>query len=177
MDARHRTELTAWMKKLHEGDRAAARPVFDLLWPTLRAFARRTLGDADADDAAQQALSKIFAEVSRYDVTREALPWAFAITAWECRTTLRKHGRRREDGLVDDTHAAHTSSPELHVVAHEVEAELTRVLQTLSSIDRDTLMDVVTRTAPRDARAADATIRKRKQRALERLRTAWRSLT
>ena len=42
--------------------------------------------EADAADAAQEAMQKVFTRAHQYDPTRHALPWALAIAAWECRT-------------------------------------------------------------------------------------------
>jgi len=52
--------------------------------------------EADAHDAAQLAMEKVLARASDYDTSRPAMPWALAIAAWECRTIMRKRGRRRE---------------------------------------------------------------------------------
>jgi RNA polymerase sigma-70 factor (ECF subfamily) len=72
-------ELDRRMALLADGDRSEIEPIFRALWPVIQACCRRALGDeADADDAAQQAMAKIFKEASRYDRTRPALPWAAA---------------------------------------------------------------------------------------------------
>ena len=75
--------LDAAMLRLADGDRSASSSVFSALWPELVTFAERALGKGpDADDAAQQALEKIFAQAADYDPGRSALAWALAITAW-----------------------------------------------------------------------------------------------
>src|ERR1017187_5865902 len=61
-------ELDRQMALLADGDRSAIEPLFRALWPVIQGCCKRALGDgADADDAAQQAMEKIFNEASRYD--------------------------------------------------------------------------------------------------------------
>jgi RNA polymerase sigma-70 factor (ECF subfamily) len=93
-----RAELRRLMERLADGDRGAFRPAFDLLWPRLRAFGLR-YARADGEDAAQQALLRVFSRASEYDRERDALAWALGIAAWECRTFRRKRQRRREDAV------------------------------------------------------------------------------
>src|SRR5690348_17316476 len=94
-----RTEVQALVKRLAEGDRTAIEPSFNALWPVLRRFSARALGnEADAEDAAQQAVTKLFAQVADYDSQRDAVGWALTIAAYECRTVRRQRARRREVG-------------------------------------------------------------------------------
>ena len=99
------TDLNALMVRLGDGDRSVFASVFRLLWsPTLRLCMSMLKNEADAKDAAQQGMEKILARASDYDPKRPALPWALAISAWECRTILRKRNRRREtpEDLADE---------------------------------------------------------------------------
>src|SRR5207245_9364399 len=79
-----RAELRRLMVRLADGDRAAFRPAFALLWPRLRAFAARCVAAADAEDVAQAALLRVFSRASEYDAERDALAWALGIAAWAC---------------------------------------------------------------------------------------------
>lgn len=164
------------MIRLSDGDRSACSSVFSLLWPELVAFAERTLGKgADADDAAQLALEKIFAQASDYDAQRSALAWALAITAWECRTVLRRRSRRREQPL--DTAAEDAVSPASDPESAHVESTMLSALrgclEDLAPRDRATLEEAFYREAEGPQAPA---FRKRKERALQRLRTAWRKI-
>src|SRR5262245_34785982 len=95
-----RQDVQDWMARLAAGDLTAFAPLFSELWPILRGFCRRGLRhDADGDDAAQQALTNLFARADEYDASRDALSWALGIAAWECRTIARRRQRRREDAL------------------------------------------------------------------------------
>jgi RNA polymerase sigma-70 factor (ECF subfamily) len=162
------------MVRLASGDRSAFEPAFELLWPVLRSFARRMLGDdAAADDAAQSALMKVFTRCSELDVERDALAWTLGITAYECRTLRRQGARRREvgDGALR-SHATGERGPEAIVSARELEQAAAEVLGSLQPIDVDTLHAMMTGERPA---VPPATFRKRLERALGRLRAAWRS--
>ena len=162
------------MVRLASGDRSAFEPAYELLWPALRRFARRMLGDdAAADDAAQSALLKVFTRCSELDVERDALTWTLGITAYECRTLRRQGLRRREVGEgALAAQAADERGPEATVSARELEQAAAEVLGSLQPIDVDTLQAMMTGERPA---IAAATFRKRLERALGRLRAAWRS--
>jgi RNA polymerase sigma-70 factor (ECF subfamily) len=165
--------LDGLVAKLADGDRAAFAPMFRLLWPPALRLCRSMLkNDADAADAAQQAMEKILERASGYDRTRAALPWAMAITAWECRTIIRKRSRRREVGS--------DLAPETAAEGADVELEQRQLLQSaldalgeLSQADRETLLATFNDEA---ASVTGATFRKRRERALKRLRSAFRSI-
>jgi len=170
-------EMNALMARLADGDRAAFTPVFRTLWPKVHRLCLQLLhSDADADDAAQQAMEKILARASEYDRNRAALPWALGIAGWECRTLRRRQFRRREQS--DD---ALPEPPANQVDADEALAERDLVhaamdaLGTLSSSDQETLLATYFGNgAPASVDAA--TLRKRRERALTRLRAAFRRL-
>ena len=127
--------------------------------------------DADAADAAQHALEKVLTRCGDYDRKRPALPWALAIAAWECRTFMRKRTRRRE---LPEEHA-----PELGTGSEEelAERELMKAaavaLGELSAQDREALLATFWQEA---TNVAGATLRKRRERALKRLRDTFKRL-
>lgn len=164
--------LDLLMARLAEGDREAFTPVFEALWaPTQRLCKSLLKNDADAADAAQEAMQKILERASDYDKTRPALPWAMAIAAWECRTILRRRTRRRE------TYDAVPEAVRAHAEAEYIGKELTNAalaaLGELSEMDREALMATYWDTA---SAVSGATLRKRRARALDRLRTAFRRI-
>lgn len=119
---------------------------------------------------------KVFARVSSFDRERDALTWALAIAAWECRTVARRRGRRREDDISRAAHLA-ADSPRLddELSSRQLAAAATAVLGTLRPEDVETVLAAVSdEPAARDG-IAPATFRKRLERAVGRLRTAWRS--
>jgi RNA polymerase sigma-70 factor (ECF subfamily) len=170
-------EMNALMARLADGDRAAFTPVFRALWPKVRRLCLRLLhSDADADDAAQQAMEKILARASEYDPNRAALPWALGIAGWECRTLLRRQFRRREhpdDASLeaqDGRPGADDALAERDLVRAAMDA-----LGTLSASDQETLLGTYFENgAPTSV--GGATMRKRRERALSRLRAAFRRI-
>ncbi|AKU99020.1 RNA polymerase sigma-70 factor, ECF subfamily [Labilithrix luteola] len=170
--------LDADMARLADGDRDACARVFAALWPVMVAFAEKTLGaSADADDVAQKAMAKLFAQASDFDRDRPALAWALSITGWECRTVLRQRQRRREDVLTQDVHdgvASRDRDPEEHAVLRGLSEAVRTSLGELSVLDQETLRAAFFEEM--GVGAEGSTFRKRKERALDRLRATWRRL-
>ncbi|WP_395830593.1 RNA polymerase sigma factor [Archangium violaceum] len=169
-----REQLRRWMARLAEGDREAFTPAFVCLQPLLERFCARLLPcREDAEDAAQTALLKVFSRASEYDATREVLPWVLGIAAYECRTVLKARMRRREapelEGVEVDDGAP---GPEARLLAEDLRRALTEVMGGLRPEDVETLAAAMgERERPT---IPGATFRKRLERALGRLREAWR---
>jgi RNA polymerase sigma-70 factor (ECF subfamily) len=168
-----REQLSELVARLADGDRAAFDQVFDQLWPILRRFAVRLVGDpAVGEDLAQQALLKLFSRAHEYEQGRDALAWALGITHWEYRTWRRKQQRSRETLVADAPEAAAMSTdPEEHVITCDLEAALLAAVTRLGPCDQEILLADIRGQA---VVARPATVRKRRQRAVERLRKAWR---
>lgn len=166
-------DLNLQLARLADGDRSAFTPVFKTLQqPVYRLCLSMLKNEADARDATQQAMEKILERASDYDRSRPALPWACAIAAWECRTVLRKRMRRREvPAGLDEFDSGHGGEDEL-MRRDLVDAAL-RALGSLSELDRETLVATF---AGEAVAASPAGFRKRRQRALARLRTLFRRL-
>ncbi|MFM2161050.1 MAG: hypothetical protein RLZZ383_562 [Pseudomonadota bacterium] len=174
MRAADRHALNGWLSRLADGDRDAFTPFYTATWPLVRALTGRMLRDeALADDAAQAAMVDVFANVGAFDPGRDALAWTLGIATWRCRTVLRTLQRRREDAF-DDARALLTAdSPEALASAAEERQALRDVLALLAPDDAATLLASV-QPHLRDPDLAPATFRKRVQRAMARLRAAWR---
>lgn len=169
------TDLNALMARVADGDRAAFSPVFQQLWPRLLRFCTRALNhEGDAADAAQQAMEKIFTRASSYDRSRPVLPWALAMAAWECRTIRRRRVRRREAPDADATAGVSEARDAEHdLVRRQLTLAALEALGELSDTDRQTLLATFWEEA---AGAEGSTLRKRRERALSRLRAAWKRL-
>ena len=173
MDSGTEQTLDALMARLADGDRSAFSEVFRRLWgPVERLCLNLLRNDADAADAAQQALAKILERASDYDRERPALPWALAIAAWECRTLRRRLLRRREvsDEVVVEPH---TESIQEEIVQRDLAQAALAAMGELSENDREALIATFW---DESATVSGATLRKRRERALARLREAWRKL-
>ena len=176
MDQAARRRLTEQMARLADGDREAFHPVFVVLYPLLRRFTARELRGPDAEDAAQEALLKVFARSAEFDRERDGLSWALGIAAYEIKTARRKQQRRREDPLAPAELARRADparSPEDLAVAQSLDAVLDESLRELLPSDETTLRAFAS--GDRPEAVAGATFRKRVERALTRLRRHWRA--
>jgi RNA polymerase sigma-70 factor (ECF subfamily) len=171
MNAEQRAELNGYIRRYADGDRSVFQQVFDLLWPSLLAFTRRTLvSQADGEDAAQQALLKVFSRVADFDRARDGLSWALSIAAYEVLTIRRQRTRRREAGEVPETRGDDRPTQEETAMGAELRRALEEIHGGLSLRDQEALAYLFTDGEP----DAGETGRKRRFRALERLRAAWR---
>ena len=176
VDERARRGLDEAMARLADGDRDAFTAVFAALRPHVRRLCERMLGrGADADDAAQQALEKVFARASTFRSGHSALPWALAIAAWECRSARSRRQRARHDGDAGlEAAPSLAPTPDEALLARELEACVREALGQLSARDRETLRATFDPDGGEPPGASGATLRKRRERALDRLRMLWR---
>jgi RNA polymerase sigma-70 factor (ECF subfamily) len=164
------------MARLADGDRRALRVVHDAVRPPMLEAARRILGPGpDAEDATQSALHKLFSQAADFDRARRVVPWAVTLAVFEARTIRKRQHRRKIDALDTGRFAALAASgegaPEL-LESAEIVRLVEGLMGELSEADRDTLRDVLAE----NEEGRGPAFRKRKQRALERLREAWRTL-
>lgn len=175
MTAAERQALSDLLVRLGDGERAAFAPLFAALWPLVRAFCGRALPDADADDAAQQALTNVLARADEFDAGRDAVSWTFGIAANEIRSQRQRVRRRREAGLAAASHVADGAlAPEASAERRELLAAAAELLGTLGADDLATLGAALDGDPGARGAIAPATFRKRLERALGRLRGAWR---
>ena len=173
MDPAQREQLQLAMTALAAGDRSAFHPVFTGLWPLVLHLCQRTLRDPDvAQDAAQAALMKLFLHAAEFRADGDAVAWALSFAAFECRTTRNRSLRRREEN--DEIQllaiAGGGRSPEETSVEADLRSAALEVLGSLGPHDAETIHLVLAGDRPTGSPA----FRKRLQRAVERLRTAWR---
>ena len=178
LDESRRESLDHLVSRLADGDRTAIRPCFELLWPVVRNYCSHLLGGhEDAKDAAQQALEKVFSQAASYDPSRPALPWVLAIATWECRTVRRRWSRSREvGGLPESDVRDDGASPEDALIHVDQEHALKEAMSVLSPSDQATLQSVLDEVQPASRTVGGATFRKRRERAVARLRGLWREL-
>jgi RNA polymerase sigma-70 factor (ECF subfamily) len=177
MDPVRRKLIHDALVRLSDGDRSAMGLLVQELWPVVLSFAERGLAQsADAEDVAQEVFLKLCSRISDFDRDRDGLSWAFAIASYEIMTVRRRHQRRRETASVSDpavTSRAHDApSQEEAAIQAELHALVLAAAGTLSDADRLTLGFV----DGRGDGASNIALRKRKQRALDRLRAVWRKL-
>ena len=166
------SDPTEALIRLADGDRSAFDEVYAAAQPAVLRLTRRMMsGEPEAEDVAQQALLKVFEQALHYDPERgRALPWILGIAAWEVRTWRRKRSRRREEFRAVEQTAS--DDPALEAERRELAALLRELLDDMNPNDLAILMAAAGLADRPDV--APATYRKRLQRALGRLRTAWR---
>lgn len=152
-----------------DGDRASVDLLFHALWPIVVDYARRLAG-ADAEDVAQDALVKLFAQLERYDRSRDALAWALTITTWQCRTARRRVQRRAETPATEASVDGRALAEERELVRAAL-----ATLSTLAPRDVEVIIGSITDDEALRRCLEPATFRKRLERALARLRLSWRS--
>jgi RNA polymerase sigma-70 factor, ECF subfamily len=174
MNPERRKAIQQAMLRLADGDRTAMPGLVEQLWPVLLSYAERGLRDPQtAEDVAQEVLFRISSRISELDCTRDPLSWAFGIATFEIMTQRKRRQRRRETPLGEAvTESAEAQSVEDAVMQAEVYAALTEALGQLSPDDVAHLGLL----EPAPARPATPAMRKRRQRALDRLRNIWRNI-
>ncbi len=174
MDSAARQALTQLMIRLADGDRSVFDEVYAQLWPVLSAFCKRTLSLADAEDAAQQALLKVFDRAATFDRSRDALTWALSIAVWEVRSIRKRHARSKTSTLEAQPLPSVADDPEGLTAERQIVEAARQVLGQLSDLDQQTLLATFNEESP--SALAGATFRKRRERALTRLKDAWRRI-
>jgi RNA polymerase sigma factor (sigma-70 family) len=173
MTPERRTEIHQALVRFADGDRSAIDELVARLWPVLLDFARRGLAhEQDAEDVAQNVFVRLCTRITEFDRQRDGLSWAFGIASYEVMSQRRRKTRRREvpDGALQALPDETTSVDEILVRAELLQA-LDQALGELTPHDCELLEGVMA-----NAEVSGPTLRKRRQRALGRLRLAWRTL-
>jgi RNA polymerase sigma-70 factor (ECF subfamily) len=176
MDATRRKTIHEAMVRLADGDRTAFDLLLDQLWPVVLSFAQRGVGwGPDAEDVAQEVFLRICARISDFDRSRDGLSWAFGIASHEIMSHRRRVQRRREvhDEPSLAVRAAEVDSQEHALLSRELKLVLEQAVGALTDDDRRALGLLP---ATDTVGLPGATLRKRKQRALDRLRDLWRGI-
>jgi len=175
MDVVRRKTIHDAMVRLSDGDRSAMNVLVNELWPVVLLFAKRGLEhEQDAEDVAQEVFLRICARMSDFDRQRDGLSWAFGIASYEIMTVRKRRKRRRElAGEAELATRADTSaSQEEQAIQSELSEAMVLAIGQLSDDARASLG----LEEPFLANVPAATFRKRRQRALDRLRAVWRKL-
>jgi RNA polymerase sigma factor (sigma-70 family) len=135
-------------------------------------------GQAEAEDAAQQAFVKAYHALDRFDQSRPFRPWLLRIVANEARNLRRSAGRRAglELALSGQPEAVEPS-PEHASIARERRKALLRAMGRLSETDREVLglryfLDLSEAEMGEALGVPPGTVKSRLSRAMDRLREA-----
>lgn len=174
MDAVRRKAIHDALVRLSDGDRSAFDVLLDELWPVILSFAKRGVGDtADVEDIAQEVFLKICSRIADFDRSRDGLSWAFGIGSYEILTHRKRARRRREvhDETALEREASHSEAQDLVLEQREIALAFERAVDALTEHDRSVLG---IGPGAQSFGPTSPALRKRKQRALERLRSIWR---
>lgn len=174
MDYVRRKSIHDAILRLSDGDRSAFDVLVDELWPVLLAYASGLGQPADAEDVAQEVFYKICSRIHDFDRDRDGASWAIGIASYEILTVLRRRERRREipDSAALTEQVDPMESQEAQLLTSELQAAVRQALALLSREDRLALVPSSADGAP----PCNPTQRKRKQRAVARMRLLWRRL-
>jgi RNA polymerase sigma-70 factor (ECF subfamily) len=168
---------------LPQRDEAALGRFFDVWFPRLYAFVRRTVVDEHlAEDLTQDVLAHVHRGLPTYDPERDLKPWLFAIAANKIRDhwRSRRHRDTREETAMESEDGADllpgvAVPPEGELTRVELQDEVRRAIEELPEGMRLTLVlrlyeglsfEEIGRVVERN----DVAVRKRYSRALEALR-------
>lgn len=168
------TELDALMSRLADGDRSAFEPLFRALHPRALGLARRKLPKSqrtDADEVAQRALVKLFANAGSFARGKPLLPWFYALVAnelREARRVARREALRFAGSPEDETAQDAAVSPEELLIEQELARALDLAIDSLDAPAAQAIHALLGRGPPPGIEPA--TLRKRVSRAYTRLR-------
>lgn len=168
------TQIDALMARLSLGDRSAFDPLFAALYPRALGLAKLRVDPQRAEDIAQNALMKVFANAVTFEAGRPALPWFYAVLSNEIRANTRGVWNQKRLSLdTDPTHVGaaledHSPSPEAAAIVREVQQALSNAMECLDNASAEAIRAVL---GESERPAVDsATFRKRVSRAYARLR-------
>lgn len=161
------TSIDALMARLASGDRVAFEPLFRALHPRALRLARARLPAHRADDVAQTALLKVFANAHRFAPSRPALPWFYAIVGNEVRAA-RRQLLRDANSEEPDLHPSTTESAEDALLTRELTMALEQAIEALDDQAAHAIRAQLGEAEPPSL--PPATYRKRVSRAYARLR-------
>lgn len=168
-----RSKLNELMNRVSSGDRSAIDPLFEDLRPVILTFATKILTSSlEAEDVTQQVLINIFSRSSEFIQGKDALSWVFGITAYECKTQKKKTSRRKEDGDALISRIQATENFEDKLIINQLQDLLKDIIADLPSLDKETILLSIEDSLKPEV--GSATYRKRLQRAMTRLKQAWR---
>lgn len=156
------------MSRLARGDRAAFPSLFAELGPRALRLARQRVGEAAAEDVAQQVLERVFARASDFTPGRPCLPWFYAILGNELQAERRRGARWVLDEEAAARGLAIDADAEDRLLQRELERALEGALAELDSDSAGAIAALLGRATPPDLKPA--TLRKRLSRAYAKLR-------
>lgn len=167
--------LREHLEKARDGDEKAFEEVYRTLYdPVFRYCLIRTKNKADSEDIAQTVFLKVFQSIDRFSVTdKHPLSYFFTVA----RNTIIDRARRKKNEPVanDDLLLMYEDSEEMDIEDKERKRYVEKILSKLPEEDRELLVlseieGYSGKEISKILNKNEATVRKQKQRALEKLR-------
>ncbi len=129
------------VEKAQRGDQNAFAQLVDRYQTPVYNLAYRMLGNAnDAEDAAQEAFLRAYAQLKKFKREEKFATWLLSIAAHYCIDQLRRRKRlgwlSLEDEMLAETLPSDTPQPDEEVLRHENQREIERLLESLSPASR-----------------------------------------
>jgi len=131
-----------WVRRARAGDEDAFTRLVETYQTPIYNLCYRMLGEAgEAEESAQEAFLRAYAQLSTYDPARPFKTWLFSIASHYCIDRLRKR-RLTWLSIEDETLPPHpalqeqTPGPEEQAMRHEQSAAIQAVLAKLAPDDR-----------------------------------------
>lgn len=119
------------------GDRKAWREIIRRHSPAVYRLALRMLGSTEeAEDAAQDAFTRMYSSFASYDPARPMGPWVSRITYHVCLARLARRGRAHEEDLDPERFESSAADPEVATARSERDAVLADAVDRLPVQDR-----------------------------------------
>jgi RNA polymerase sigma-70 factor (ECF subfamily) len=129
-----------WLARAQTGDDEAFSYLVEAYQVPVYNLCYRMLGNAgDAEDAAQESFFRAYKAIKRYDPSRKFSTWLLTIASNYC---IDQHRRRRlptfsiEETPTQDFPDRTAISPDNLLVRNEQQAQVRKLLESLSSVDR-----------------------------------------
>lgn len=164
-----RDDISRGLKKLADGDRSEVNATFDRLWPVVHGFCDRFLNHSPlSEDAAQNALLKVFERAHSFDGQKDGLTWVLTLAAWECRTVRKRQHRESSRNAELRQPVSSQHDPEETLALQQALGHVAKLWQMLPSDCQATLSAALS-----GQKGGSPALRKRKQRAIGQLRRWW----
>jgi len=162
------------MLRLASGDQRAFDQVFSAVWPPALRYAGQLLGGApSAEDVAQRAMLRLFEEAPGYRGGSSVIAWALNLTYWEARTELQRIRRARALPMTEQDLVYEKNGALDVLLDQEAKHQLQQLLAELSE-DEKCLLGLGEQRILEHLKPS--TVRKRRQRLIDRLKRGLRDL-
>ena len=133
-------DITQLIKKAQKGDTRAFEQVVEQYYTKIYNIALGTMGNShDAEDAAQNALIKIYGAIGDFRFRSKFSTWVYRITVNSCMDELRKKKREKgvsKEEIGESDFGAESQTPETYALQKESSSEIRNAVSCLKDEHR-----------------------------------------